>query len=52
LFGDKRHDDLRRGLEVRRHETKIPECAQLEGIPQTVEGFSLAVDFACIVTRE
>jgi hypothetical protein len=36
----------------RRHETQIPEGAQLEGIPQTVEGFALAVDFALIVLRE
>jgi len=52
LFGDKRHHDLRRGLKVSRHKTKIPECAQLEGIPQTVEGFARAVDCACIVIRE
>src|SRR5574341_1446344 len=38
--------------QVRRHKTQIPEGAQLEGIPQTVERLALAVDFACIVLRE
>ena len=52
LFGDKRYRALRRDLEVRWHQAQLPERAQLEGIPQTMAGFALAVDCACVALRE
>src|SRR5215471_732298 len=52
LFSDKRHRDFWRGRKVRWHKPQIPEGTQLEGIPQTAEGFALAVHFTLIGIRE
>ena len=52
LFGDKRSRALRRDLEVRWHQAQRPECTPLEGLPQTMAGFALAVDCACVALRE
>ncbi len=52
LLSDEGNDHVGRRLKVCRHKPEIPQCAQLERIPQTVRGLALAVHFACIVLRE